>query len=220
MDGCRNSWTGAGANDFNIHKLTQEVWSLSYKISDHVTNYVSWRWPFWELLWLGIAVFLVMLAALPETSAAKILHNRMKRLRPIGEANETTHETHRINWTKLGSTVKETLYTPLKIMIQHPGILFSNVYTCIIYGLYYTFFNSFPLVYLDIYNFSYEDLGLSFLAVTVGTFVGTFALLPWAVSWARSAKTTSPYSCPERVLVPGLFATFAIPIGLLIFGEQ
>lgn len=103
-------------------------------------------------------------------------------------------------------------------MLTHPAVAFANIYTCLIYGLYYTFFESFPRVYLGVYHFTYMQTGLAFSSITLGALLGTLVFLPWAFRWAKLAKSTPPASRPERCLVPGLYASFVVPCGLLIFG--
>lgn len=175
----------------------------------------SWQWPFLALLWLSIPIFLVMLIALPETFAPKIVHDKMQKKR---SRDTNLGEKPTKSWSKVTSTLNSALLQPTRIMIIHPGVFFANIYTCIIYAIYYTCFTSFPLVYQNIYGFNPRDLGLAFLAITVGTIMGNLAFLPWACWWARSAKTLSAYEKPERCLVPALYACLVLPAGLLIFG--
>lgn len=157
-----------------------------------------------------------MLVALPETSTGKILHDRKKRLcieSTIAPSQASLH-------ARFAETMRSTLYRPTMIMITQPAIGFANVYTCLIYGLYYTFFDSIPRVYLGIYGFSVSEVGLSFLSISIGTILGIAVFLPWAFRWARTAKTVSPTTDPERCLVPAVYASVMVPISLLIFGES
>lgn len=41
----------------------------------------------------------------------------------------------------------DAIVKPMEITIKDPAIAFVNTYTAIIYGIYYSFFEVFPLVY-------------------------------------------------------------------------
>ena len=49
---------------------------------------------------------------------------------------------------------------------------FTNGYTALIYGIYYTFFEAFPLVYIGIYGFNLGTMGIVFTCVIVGCVIG------------------------------------------------
>jgi DHA1 family multidrug resistance protein-like MFS transporter len=87
------------------------------------------------------------------------------------------------------------------------------------YGLYYTFFECIPTVYIRTYKFTNPDVGLSFLSISVGALVGTVLLLPWAIGWIRSSVEISPSVRPKRTLVPALYASVIMPASLLLFGQ-
>lgn len=155
-----------------------------------------------------------MFMMLPETSSAKIRHDRIKRL----QVPDTNISPAKMS-LRFMETLKSTLYRPTKIIFTQPAIAFANVYTCLIYGLYYTFFESVPRVYVEVYGFSVSEVGLCFLSIATGTVLGMAVFLPWAFRWARSAKTVQPTTNPERCLLPAVYASVVVPISLLIFGS-
>lgn len=55
-------------------------------------------------------------------------------------------------------------------------MLFSTFYTALTYGIYYSFFECFPIVYNDMYGSNLGELGLAFLAVLVGLVVAVVLL--------------------------------------------
>ncbi|GAB7357393.1 hypothetical protein MBLNU459_g8331t1 [Dothideomycetes sp. NU459] len=187
--------------------------ALGPTISAFSVQAENWRWSLWEVAWLAGPVFVLMFTLLPETSRAKILFDRRKRLciPNIGTASQPTM------YARFVETLTSTLYRPTKILLTQPAIAFSNVYTCLIYGVYYTFFDSVPRVYLQVYHFEVSEVGLSFLSISAGTVLGIAVFLPWAYRWMRTAETKSPRSDPERCLVPALYASISVPISLLIF---
>jgi DHA1 family multidrug resistance protein-like MFS transporter len=66
----------------------------------------------------------------------------------------------------------DVLIKPFETNIFDPAVLFTAVYTALVYGLYYSFFESFPLVYRKHYGFNLSQLGLTFLSVLIGLIVG------------------------------------------------
>jgi hypothetical protein len=99
----------------------------------------------WEIL-IAAGPVMVLLAFLPETSAITILHRRASRLRRITEHDNirSSAELAQAN-ISVGAVVFESLLMPVKISFQDPAILFAHVYTSLTYGIYYSFFEAFPI---------------------------------------------------------------------------
>ena len=53
-------------------------------------------------------------------------------------------------------------------MFKDPAVLFTNVYTALIYGIYYSFFEVFPLVHGPLYGFNIGETGVVFTCIVVG----------------------------------------------------
>jgi MFS transporter, DHA1 family, multidrug resistance protein len=147
---------GASVGDvFSLLKLPYglSVWAafatcgpaLGPVISGFSVPAENWRWSLWEILWLSGPVFLSMFFLLPETSSANILVRRAKRLRKI-TGNPNLKAQAEIDQAKLsvGAIVYESLYRPTQIMILDPAVLFTNLYTALVYGIYYSFFEGKP----------------------------------------------------------------------------
>ena len=179
----------------------------------------NWRWSQWEMLWLSGPVWLIMFFALPETSTGNILLRRAKRLRlKTGDQRlKSQSEIDSAN-IKLGATIKENLLRPNQIMLQDPAVAFTALYTALVYGIYYSFFEAFPLVYIKQYGFNLGEMGLTFLSITIGVVIAI------AIYWAYNYYKVEPeirahgLGPPERRLIPALVASFFCPIGLFMFG--
>lgn len=130
---------------------------------------LGWRFSIWEIL-LASAPVMLMLLLLPETSTPTILYHRAARLRDATNNPEirSMSEIHQ-GETDFRTTVIESLLIPMKITILDPAMLFTNVYMMLIYGIYYSFFEAFPLVYGEMYGFDLLQNGLSFIPIAVGT---------------------------------------------------
>jgi DHA1 family multidrug resistance protein-like MFS transporter len=59
-----------------------------------------------------------------------------------------------------------------RITIKDPAIAFVNLYSALIYGIYYSFFEVFPLVYPVYYGFSLGMIGVVFTCVLVACILG------------------------------------------------
>ncbi|KAK5744809.1 hypothetical protein LTR17_001885 [Elasticomyces elasticus] len=114
----------------------------------------------------------------------------------------------------------DALIKPWQINVLDPSVLFTTIYASLIYAIYYSFFEAFPLVYPVIYGF---DLGQSSLPFLV-TFVSLAFCIPaycayFALRVEPLMRTQSDFGLPEARLIPGITASFSIPIGCFIFGN-
>jgi len=169
-------------------------------------------------------VFVVLFFSLPETSSDKILLQRAKRLRELTGRDDLRSQSEILSHTKSAKQIVfNALIKPWEINIKDLAMLFTTVYTALIYGLYYSFFESFPLIYQDIYHFNLGELGLAFLSVLVGLLIALVfycSYFHWIADprYAKSEQEGIEVQ-PEARLVPGLFGTFLIPIGIFIYGK-
>jgi DHA1 family multidrug resistance protein-like MFS transporter len=111
------------------------------------------------------------------------------------------------------------LIKPLEISHKDPAITFVNLYTSLVYGIYYSFFEAFPLVYSPLYGFSLGQLGLVFICIIIACVLGASvysAYLYFYLNPRLRALTTPPPQ--EHRLKPALLAAVFPPIGLFLFG--
>jgi hypothetical protein len=124
----------------------------------------------WEVL-IASGPVLVLLLLWPETSAATILHQRAARLRKQtgNDRIRTRAEIAHQHEPSAKDVVVEALLMPARITALDPAILFTNVYMMLVYGIYYSFFESFPLVWGPVYGFDLLQQNLAFIPFIVGT---------------------------------------------------
>ncbi|KAL5339394.1 major facilitator superfamily domain-containing protein [Aspergillus crustosus] len=196
--------------------------ALAPVISNFSAPAKNWHWVSWEMLWVSAPVFLVWLFFVPETSASTILYYRARRLRRVtgNDRYRTKEEIDRIN---AKSTTKTIIYNaiikPAEINILDPAVLFSTIYTSLIYAIFYSFFESFPLIFEGVYHFKFEITGLPFLAVLPALAVASAFLMGyWYFSVVRHfpKKGFGAFGEPERRLVPALVNCLWTPVGLFI----
>lgn len=103
-------------------------------------------------------------------------------------------------------------------MFKDPAVLFTNVYTALIYGIYYSFFEVFPLVYGPLYGFNIGETGVVFTCIVVGCILAMgiyfyylqFMLIPDILQNGLRAQ--------ESRLRPALIFVWGPMIGLFLFG--
>lgn len=119
----------------------------------------------------------------------------------------------------IGSVFVEAVYRPTQIMIKHPTVLLANIYTSLVYLIYYSFFESFPRVYAGIYGFTPQQVGWSFVSIAIGTTLG------WSLYLVVFLKVTNRKSeqflleHPSFVLQPALPASCLVMLSLFMFGK-
>ncbi|KAL4800133.1 major facilitator superfamily domain-containing protein [Aspergillus venezuelensis] len=167
--------------------------ALGPLVAGYAVEAKGWHWSSWELLCLSGPIIVCMFLAMPETSSDTILHRRAQQI------------------------AFNALIKPWEINALDLAVFFSTFYMALTYRIYYSFFESFPLVYGGIYGFSTGEQGLAFLAIFRGLVVGV-AFVCWYF-YFLAPRHLAKYDVvsPEARLWPGLFATWLIPIGLFIF---
>lgn len=163
-------------------------------------------------------VFILMFITFPETSAANILLRRARRLRKL-TGNEMLKSQSEIDQgTKtLNTIVIEALWRPIQICLNDPAVLFTNLYTSFIYGIYYSYFEAFPLVYIYKYGFNIGELGITFLCIVVGAVIGIVIYCSYQWFYLEPDIKKNGLRAQEHRLVPALFAVTLLPTGLFIF---
>ncbi|POR32387.1 Caffeine resistance protein 5 [Tolypocladium paradoxum] len=178
----------------------------------------NWRWSLYESVWASGPIFLTMFVALPETSGPTILLRRARRLRKLTGDDRfmSQSEIDQHNMTA-SSVALDALVKPMEITVKDPAVLFVQIYTAIIYGIYYSFFEVFPLVYPVDYHMNLGQVGLVFLCILVSCIIGVAVYCSYLYFYVdpRVAKFGLPVQ--ESRLLPALPAAFGPTIGLFLF---
>ncbi|KAK4555660.1 hypothetical protein LTR86_007413 [Recurvomyces mirabilis] len=179
----------------------------------------GWRWGLWEIVWLSAPILVVFLLFYPETSPDTILRRRAQRLRKRTGRTDimSQSEIDQKSWT-LSEVVKDALIKPMEIFVKDPAVTFTNVYTALTYGIYYSFFEVFPLVYGDIYHFNLGVTGLCFVTIGVACILGVTTFLTYQILYLIPDIKKNGMRSPEHRLVPALFGVVMLPIGYFLFG--
>ena len=165
-----------------------------------------------------------MMLFLAETSTPTLLYRRAARLRKLTGSpllkSQSEIDQHRLT----ASTIAfRALIKPVEICIKDPGVLFTNIYTSLIYAIYYSFFDAFIGVYPPLYGFDLGQLGLLFICIIVSCVIGATVYASYIYLKVNPVLRLGEHSGREPPpqefrLKLALFASFGLPIGLFIFG--
>ncbi|TLS28817.1 hypothetical protein PpBr36_01029 [Pyricularia pennisetigena] len=179
---------------------------------------LGWRWSLLEILFASVPVFLVMFAFLPETSSDNILLRRARRLRALTRSDRfrSKAEIEQKEMT-FGAILADALVKPIEISVKDPAVAFVQIYTAIIYGIYYSFFEVFPLVFPVYYGMSAGQVGIVFLCMLVAAGLGMTAYGSYLAFYMHPRIRARGHPAHETRLVPALAAAFGPTVGLFIF---
>lgn len=176
-----------------------------------------------------IAFFIFM----PETSSPNILLRRAQRLRQV-TGNQKLMSQSEIDQRHLtvSDIAIEALIKPLEITLKDPAVMFVQVYSAIVYGIYYSCkcsmtrhsaladlvdFEVFPLVYPVFYHMSLGQVGLVFFCIVIGCIIAIIAYGSWLYFVVTPRTKKVGMGPQENILLAGLPASFGPPIGLFLF---
>lgn len=192
--------------------------ALGPLLSGFAVTAKGWRWSLWEILWAAGPTFLLMFMLLPETSTPNILLRRAQRLRKLTGDNRLMSQSE-IDQKHMSPNkiLVDAIIKPMEITIKDPAIAFVNIYTAIIYGIYYSFFEVFPLVYPVYYGFSLGMIGVVFTCILVACWIGIAVYCAYLHFYLIPDIMKNGLRAQESRLVPALFACFGPTIGLFLF---
>lgn len=125
-----------------------------------------------------------------------------------------------------------TVLRPMKMLFVEPIVAFFSLYIAVNFGILFSFFACFPLVYTRVYSFSGEQVGLTFLPILVGSILATATalaceeLLYKAQVRQLQVDAEKPgipgavlpkYVAPEHRLYAAMIGSFGISVGLFWF---
>jgi len=179
----------------------------------------AWTWPIWELMWLSAFCWVFLFFFFPETSANNILLRRTKRLRKLTGNDKLTcaPELMAAEMTTK-DIVMMSLVRPFTLNFTEPMVFFLNLYIALIYGLLYIWFESFVIVFVEIYGFGLGEEGLAFLGIFVGAMVVIPPYFCYLYFFLEPQFDEEGNIQPEKRLIPCFVGGFCIPICLFWFG--
>lgn len=178
-----------------------------------------WTWPIWELMWLSAFCLVFLFFFLPETSANNILVRRTKRLRKLTGNDKLICEPELMAEQMTGKDiVMMALVRPITLNFLEPMVFLLNLYIALIYGILYIWFESFVIVFIDIYHFGLGEEGLAYLGIFVGALLVIPPFFAYLHYYMEPRFDENGSISPEKRLTPAFVGAFCIPICLFWFG--
>ncbi|CAI4056318.1 uncharacterized protein SKDI_03G0030 [Saccharomyces kudriavzevii IFO 1802] len=137
----------------------------------------GWRYIFWLLTWMATANLVMLFFFLPETLADNVLYRRCRRIKKMTGIDAyctlKQQDEERLDMLQF---FLEAVLRPFRIIAREKIVACFDAYMALLYGSLYLFFESFPLVFVDLYGFSLVEMGVAYMGFTVGCIFGYLAL--------------------------------------------
>jgi DHA1 family multidrug resistance protein-like MFS transporter len=179
----------------------------------------GWTWTIWELMWASGFAFVFLFFFLPETSAANILYRRTKRLRKKTGDDKLTCEPEMMAESMTpNEIIMMALVRPITLNFTEPMVFLLNLYIALVYGLLYIWFESFPIVFVELYHFNLGEEGLAFLGILFGALITIPPFFWYLHKYIEPKFNENGEIKPESRLPAACVGAFFIPICLFWFG--
>lgn len=189
--------------------------SIGPLIGDFVVFGAGWRWVFyimiiWTFTMLSLIVFFV-----PETYAPVLLRWKAQRLRKQ-TGNTTLYAPIELIERSVIGTVVFSVRRPFELLFMEPMVFCLCLFTSIILGVVYLFFQAYTLVFENNHGFKPQHVGLSFLGQLVGMSIGVLSEPFWR-SLYNKLSLKNGGSRPEFRLPQAMAGGILTPIGMFWF---
>ncbi|KAK9472958.1 major facilitator superfamily domain-containing protein [Dipodascopsis tothii] len=187
--------------------------SIGPLIGDFVAYRTSWRHVFYVMIaWVGTMLVLITFAV-PETFAPVLLKRRAIARRKDTGDDRYYAPIERMNRSVLG-TVAFSCRRPFELLVRDMMVFCLCLYTSILLGTMYLFFEAFPLVFINNHGFSSMHTGMTFLGLLVGMIMGMSTEPLWKRQYNKLSRLRNDQGKPEyrlpQAMVGGPFVTIAI----------
>ncbi|KAG9665996.1 MFS general substrate transporter, partial [Aureobasidium melanogenum] len=183
----------------------------------YLSSAEGWRWVFWLITIAYGAASILHFFVCKETYAPALLQSKTKKLQK--ETNNTELRPKLDDGLSARERMSHALIRPFKLLIFSPIVLFMSIYTAVVYAILYLLFTTFTFVFEEHYHFSPSNVGLSYIAIGIGMFIG---LILTGASSDRILKRLTAANAnvpkPEFRLPPLIACGIFMPIGLFIYG--
>ncbi|KAJ5558176.1 hypothetical protein N7535_008392 [Penicillium sp. DV-2018c] len=176
----------------------------------------GWRWTFYVLAMASAAVAVSSILTIRESYAPTLLARKTKKLQK---------ETGNMNLRSAldtGRTPKDlflfSIVRPTKMLFFSPIVFLLSLYVGVIYGYLYLLFTTITVVFEQEYGFSEGVVGLSYLGIGIGSFVGLAMLGATSDKLIVYLSAKSGEKKPEYRLPPLIPGSLFIPASLFMYG--
>lgn len=177
----------------------------------------GWKWVIGFLTIFAGIITIVGTITMPETYAPVLLRWRAQKLAEVtGQYYICKLDKGRD--TRLKTQFKVALSRPWLLLIYEPIVTLLSIYIAIIYGVLYSLFGAFPIVFQQGRGWSPGIGGLAFLGVLVGMLIALAYIIFYENGrYGRIADKHGGIAPPETRLPPAMIGAVSIVVGLAIF---
>lgn len=179
-------------------------------------SYLGWRWTAWITLIMAALFGCIGLVLIPETSAARILQIKAKRLR-YETKNWALHAKADENRVDFHSIMTVYLVRPFVMFVQEPILALVTAYMSFLYGVLYLLFEAYPVSFQEQRGWNPGVGSLPFAAFIVGIMGGTGVIAYSTRTNFATAFKKHGRVVPEERLPPMIVGAIVLPIGLFMF---
>ncbi|KAI8683389.1 MFS domain-containing protein [Fusarium keratoplasticum] len=179
----------------------------------------GWRWVFWVVTIIGGFLAATMILTMRETYAPIILKRKTQRL--IKETGNLNLRSKLDTGLSDADLFKRAIVRPTKLLIFSPICTIFAFYLMIVYGYLYLLFTSVPFIFQGAYGFSASTVGLVYLGLGVGSFVGLF----WfSIDSNKQLQKMKALQQDHKDVKPEVrlkllpVGTLLLPVGFFIYG--
>jgi multidrug resistance protein len=186
-------------------------------VGSYLGQAAGWRWDFWFLsIWAGVMCAAAVILQ-RETYPPVLLERKTKRLQK---------ETGNMKLRSVMQSSKSprqlfllSIIRPTKMLFLSPIIFGLSLYITICYGYLYLVFTTITELFETKYHMSKSNVGLTFLGIGVGQFIGLFAFgsVSDMLLKKKAAKNGGEMK-PEYRLGPLVPGGILMPVGLFMYG--
>jgi MFS transporter, DHA1 family, multidrug resistance protein len=170
-------------------------------------------------MWLSGFALILNFFSLPETSSLNILYRRSRRLRKLTGNQKLRSQGELISEQMTSREIAlMVLVWPFTLNFLEPIVFLLNLYIALVYALLYVWFESFELVFVELYGFNLGQEGLSYVGIMVGALVVIPPFFAYLYYVLEPQFNENGDIGPEKRMPPAFVGAFAIPICLFWFG--
>ncbi|KAJ9104070.1 hypothetical protein QFC20_004647 [Naganishia adeliensis] len=163
----------------------------------------SWV-PFW---WSAVELALIYFFA-PETYKPQVLKIKAAHLRKT-TGNQDLYAPVERSDRSFMQTLAKSVKTPFIILLTQPMAVLLNLWTSLLLGILYLFFNAFPITFMGYHGFNQQESGLSFLGIGLGQVLASACAPLWSKLYKREAAKHGGIAPPESRLLMGMAGAIA-----------
>lgn len=180
-------------------------------------SYLGWRWTAWITMIMGAFFGLIAMIFCGESYAPVLLQRKATRRR-FETRNWAIHAPADESPVQVKDIVERYLLRPWKMMVLEPILVLITIYVSLIYGIIYLFFEAYPVAFQEQRGWSLGVGALPFLGLTIGVVCGVSIITYTSQTrYKRKMEENGGKPVPEERLVPMIFGSFLLPIGLFWF---